>query len=47
LKALYNGAFQEGEDDDDEESYEGNSDEEESGSFIHRFLSKIFFEKSR
>jgi hypothetical protein len=34
LKALYNGTFQEG-DDDDEESYEGNSDEEESGEFVH------------
>ncbi len=33
LKALYNGNFQEG-DDDDEESYEGNSDEEESGQFV-------------
>jgi hypothetical protein len=32
LKALYNGTFEEG--DDDEDSYEGNSDEEESGLFI-------------
>jgi hypothetical protein len=34
LKALYNGSFQEG-DDDDEDSYEGNSNEEESGQFVY------------
>jgi hypothetical protein len=46
LKALYNGAFEEG-DDDDEESYEGNSDEEESGEFILIYISIVFFSSEK